>query len=201
MVSSQFPPSIHSPFGVTFARPPISRANSCALVAAFSCTLSNCIPPETKCTCASLNPGRTSFPPASITGVRGPRQASISGADPTATIRSPSTARACAVGNDLSTVQTLPLVMIRSAAGFLGPAHAQARISAHTARRSTLHRELLVIGRFLFAWANAANCTLLRRILASRRPEWRNGPAGKESPCHQRLVGLDCCCLVAFRIA
>ena len=97
LVSSQFPPRIHSPFGVTFARSPISRANSCALLASFSCTLSSCIPPETKCTCASLNPGKTSFPPASITCVRGPRQPSISEAEPTATIRSPRTATASAL--------------------------------------------------------------------------------------------------------
>ena len=42
---------------------------------------------------------------------------SMSVLDPTATMRSPRTATACAMGGDLSTVQTLALVMMRSASG------------------------------------------------------------------------------------
>src|SRR6185295_10346249 len=47
-----------------------------------------------------------------------PCQTLTSSLEPTATIRSPSTATACAVGWLLSTVQILALRMMRSAAGF-----------------------------------------------------------------------------------
>src|SRR5256885_11763248 len=108
---------IHSPFGVCLARSPMRRANSSGLVASFNCTASRARPPLTKCTCESLKPGRSSLPSASITRVLGPRQLSTSELEPTATMRSPRTATACAVGLDLSTVQTFALVMMRSAAG------------------------------------------------------------------------------------
>ncbi len=117
MVSSQSPPRIHSPFGVFLARSPIRLANSSALVASFNCTASSCEPPLTKCTCASLKPGSNSFPAASITWVLAPRQLSISAFEPTDTMRSPRTATAWAVGWAVSTVQTLALMMTRSAAG------------------------------------------------------------------------------------
>ena len=117
LVSSQSPPVTHSPFGVALARSEIRRANSSALVASLSCTLSSASPPSTKCTCASLKPGSSSLPSASITRVCGPCQASISSLEPTATMRSPSIATARAVGWLLSTVQTLALRTMRSAAG------------------------------------------------------------------------------------
>src|SRR5207245_6161520 len=91
----------------------------------------------TKCTCESLKPGRRSLASASITRVLGPRQLLTSELEPTETMRSPRTATACAAGLDLSTVQTLALVMMRSAAGRDWAAAISEKIQARTEIRAS----------------------------------------------------------------
>ena len=113
--SSQSPPSTHSPAGVFCTRSPISLANSCGDGAWRKSTLSSCRPPPMKCTCESLNPGRTRAPPASRTLVAGPRHAARSAVVPTAATRPPTMATASASGLEGTPVQTLPLTMRRSA--------------------------------------------------------------------------------------
>ena len=92
-----------------------SLANSCGDGAWRKSTLSSCRPPPMKCTCESLNPGRTRAPPASITLVAGPRQAARSAVVPTAATRPPTMATASASGFEGTPVQTLALTMRRSA--------------------------------------------------------------------------------------
>src|SRR6478735_2639866 len=63
----------------------------------------------------SVMPGMTALPLRSTTRVAGPAMAAIAASGPTARIRSPAIAIACAIVNAGSTVMILPLVRMRSA--------------------------------------------------------------------------------------
>src|ERR1051325_7950512 len=82
-----------------------------------------------KWTCASLKPGRTSLPFASMTRVFGPANGRSCALEPTATIRLPRTATASAVGCAASIVWTEALTMSKSGAsdGSLAWAESMAR--------------------------------------------------------------------------
>src|SRR5512143_1970163 len=68
-----------------------------------------------KCVCASLRPGMTVRPPASMTRVAAPRSEASSASPPTAAIFSPLIASAAAKGRAGSSVATRPLTISTSA--------------------------------------------------------------------------------------
>ena len=67
------------------------------------------------CAWPSVMPGMTALPLRSMTRVAGPAMAAIAASGPTATIRSPAMAIACAIVKAASTVMILPFLRMRSA--------------------------------------------------------------------------------------
>ena len=99
--------------------------------------LSRASPMLSTWTWASVRPGKTALPARAMRRVAGPACFSISASLPTATIRPPRTATACARGSALSSVTTTPPVSTRSARGAVVSPDtcSRAPISALAARR------------------------------------------------------------------
>ena len=101
----------------------------------------------------SISPGMTARPPRSIRLVLGPASRPISSFVPTATMRSPRIATACAIVKRSSTVMIFPFDRIRSLArGLLRASIAPARHDGEPARRrprqsARSHRSLPVLRR------------------------------------------------------
>ena len=99
-----------------------------------------------KCTCASLKPGSTSCPLASITRVFVPARSLIAFVEPTATIRLPRTATASAIGWLRSIVCTLALMMTKSALN--GALSASVEVFANMRRRRVANVAIVFIGSY-----------------------------------------------------
>ena len=95
---SQKPPSIQRPAGSFAAKAVTLACISADEAASRRLTLSRSLAPSRRCTCASLKPGTTRRPCASMTRAPGGTAARISCVVPTATIVSPQTATASAQG-------------------------------------------------------------------------------------------------------
>ena len=114
---SHAPSVSQAPVGFANAKAASRRVKSAGSFVCRRSIASRLKPPPDMCVCASMNPGTTRRPFASMTCVAAPRQRSISALVPTATIRSPRTASAWAEGRAGSPVQIFAEVRIRSAGG------------------------------------------------------------------------------------
>src|SRR5688572_9319148 len=88
-----------------------------------------------RCTCASLKPGTTSRPPASMTRVLDPAMALISADVPTFPIVAPHTAIASAAGNAGSTVWIFALMMMVSGTQGCGAGGGAVAMTVNNTRR------------------------------------------------------------------